>query len=179
MGRELIWQLMTLQLDFNEMIRQGKLLIIQHAIFVDVSQFPDLAQHGVGQLGPYHLLLGVGASYFAVDGRERVEDLVVHGLVPGHHPLGVVDALAGALAVAVAEGAVQGALEGSSLHHLGWPLGLLLAHQHHQLRDVVGQHVLHRLQQLALQGLELAEILGLQLILKNGTARQEVSDTEE
>lgn len=168
MGRELIWQLMTLQLDFNEMIRQGKLLIIQHAIFVDVSQFPYLAQHGVGQLRPYHLLLGIGTSYFTIDRRERVEDLVVHGLVPGHHPLGVIDPFSGAFSISVAEGTVQGALEGSSLHHLGWPLGLLLADEHHELGDVIGQHVFHGLQQLALQRLELAKILGLQLILKMG-----------
>ena len=56
---------------------------------------------------------------------------------------------------------MEGALECSTLHYLGRPLGLLLAHQHHELGNVMSQHVIHHLQQLAFQGLEFAKVLGL------------------
>lgn len=156
---------MALQLHFDEVIGQRKLLVIKHAVLVDVCQLPDLPQHRVGQFGLHHLFLGVGAGHLAVDGRQRVEDLVVGGFVTGHHPLGLVDALAGTLAVAVAEGPVKGAVEGAALHHGVGTLGLLLADKDHQAGDVVGQHVVHGLQEFGLQRLEFVEVLSLKLVL--------------
>ncbi|KAG9336238.1 hypothetical protein JZ751_002585, partial [Albula glossodonta] len=105
-GRESVRQLVPLQLDLDEVVGQGELLIVQHAVPVDVRQSPDLSQHDVGQLGLDHLFLGVGARHLAVDGAERVEDLVVEGLVARHHPLRLVDALASPLPVAMAKGPI-------------------------------------------------------------------------
>lgn len=91
-------QLAAHQLGFDEVVVQGKLLATQWAILVHVGWLPDLPQHRVGQLGPHHLLL-------STDWVQRVEDLVVGGLVLAHHPFDIVDALAGPVAIADPKGA--------------------------------------------------------------------------
>ncbi|TNN43167.1 hypothetical protein EYF80_046652 [Liparis tanakae] len=122
------------------------------------SSIPSLSMSASFQTFPSTVLGSFDFTISLLALAPRVEDLVVGGLVPDDDPLGVVDAFAGALAVAVAERAVRRAVERAALHHRVGPLVLLLAHQHHQAGDVVGQHVVHRLQQLQLQGLELVEM---------------------
>ena len=59
---EMRWQLsgqvVAVQLDVHEVHGQRELVGVQHPVFVDVRQFPDLAEDVVGQLRLDHLLLG-------------------------------------------------------------------------------------------------------------------------
>lgn len=166
MGGQAAGQLVAIELDLDEVLGQRKLLLIQHAVTVTVGQLPDLAQDAVGQLGRHHLLLGVDTGYLAVDGRQGVEELIVDGLVFGHDPLLLIGTLLGALPVALVEGALGGAVEGAALHELRGHAYLLLADEVHQGRDLVAQHVVHRLDQLGLQRVEFGEVIVLQLLLQ-------------
>lgn len=59
-------QLVALQLDFDEMVAQGKFLLIQQPALAHIAQFPDPPQHHTGQFG-CHQLLGLGTHALAID----------------------------------------------------------------------------------------------------------------
>lgn len=60
--------------DLNQMHRQCKLVSVQKSVLINVREFPDLAQNGVGQFRFDHLRFGVCTGDFSVDWTERVED---------------------------------------------------------------------------------------------------------
>jgi hypothetical protein len=51
MGRQFIWNLRSLALDFNKVHSKGKLFIVQEPILIMISKSPDLSKNIVGQLG--------------------------------------------------------------------------------------------------------------------------------
>ena len=58
MWRQFSGKVVAVQLDVHEVHGQGELVSVQHPVFVDVRQFPDLAEDVVGKLRLDHLLLG-------------------------------------------------------------------------------------------------------------------------
>lgn len=61
-------QLVALQLDFDEMVAQGKLLLIQQSALAHITQLPDPPQYHSGQF-ECHQLFGIGTHALAIDRR--------------------------------------------------------------------------------------------------------------
>jgi hypothetical protein len=58
MRRQLVGQVVSVEPDVHQVHGQRELVGVQHAVLVDVRQFPDLAQNVVRKLRLDHLLLG-------------------------------------------------------------------------------------------------------------------------
>ena len=54
-----IGQLIAIQLDIDQMHGQSKLIRIQEAIAIHIGQFPNFAEHRIGQLRFDELLFGI------------------------------------------------------------------------------------------------------------------------
>lgn len=50
-------QVVSVDLDADEVHGERELVVVQQAVLVDVRQLPDLAEHGVRQLRLHHLRL--------------------------------------------------------------------------------------------------------------------------
>lgn len=95
-----------------------------------------------------HIFLGVCTCDLAVDDGEEAgvcDDLVILSLPSTSTPL--------------PQSRLNSAIEISSLRSLQGCRGVLQTHPYHQPGDVIGQHFIHNVQHLRLQGLSLADIL--------------------
>lgn len=99
-----------------------------------------------------HFFLGVRTCDLAVDDGEGAgvcDDLVILSL-PSTHSTS---------STPLPQSRLNSAIEISSLRSLQGCQGVLQTHPYHQPGDVIGQHFIHKVRHLGLQGLSLADIL--------------------
>ena len=89
MAREVVGEVEAVELDVDEMHGEGELVRVEHPVPVHVREAPDLGEHGVGEAGLDHLLLGHRARDPPLGGAQRQEDLVPLSPLLGHNPLGL------------------------------------------------------------------------------------------
>ena len=87
MAREVVGEVEAVELDVDEMHGEGELVRVEHPVPVHVREAPDLGEHGVGEAGLDHLLLGHAAGDLPLARPQRHEDLVPLPPLLGHHPL--------------------------------------------------------------------------------------------
>ena len=166
MLRQLLRQVVSVQLDVYEVHGQGELVCVQRPVRVHVGQPPHLGQYRVGQPRLDHLLLGGRPSQLSIVRAEAVEYCVPLAPLLGDDPLWLSRPKVDALALLVAEGGdlVLDVVEGASGD--GGLLLLAGGHDRHEGGDVAVQHLVHSGHQLLLQHGELGEVAGGQFLLE-------------
>ena len=167
----MLWQVsgevVSVELDVDEVHGERELVPVEHAILVDVRQLPDLSERRVGQARLDHLLLGCGTRDLAVDRVETLEDLVVLEAILADHPLHLTATLVDALASSEPKRTLDRTLEHTALDLVGGGVrDFLVRHHIHETRDVLGQHAVDGVDELWLETVELGEVVVHELLLK-------------